>query len=490
MSTPAKRAAQARAIKAYYAKTAAPVRRAPVRRAATRVSGYGAYKVDRAPSYYKKYRKYKTAEKEQSLGSKIGSFIGHGAQQLLKAITGFGDYNIDKNSIMEGGMSPPEIVNSVQKNGFIIRHREYIGDIPASTTFTNHIYDINPGLSGTFPYVAQIAKAFELYRLRGLVFEFKSTSSDAVLSTSASSALGIVAMATQYNSLNPGFTNLIQMENHEFANSSKPSCDFYHPVECKKSLMPATELYVRTGAVPDGGDIRLFDIGQFNIATSGMQNATGTIGQLWATYEVEFSVPRYDAPTGILSDHIFNSSCSASSPLGTVHSFSGGNSIGLGITPTTLTFPNSIKDGNYLILMRYVTASASTWAQTIITVPPSTDAILMQVWADSTGPDVTDAGNSGPTSTSVTFHMAYLVQVLKPGLVLSWPGGTGTVPSSNMDLFVTQFDADIVTLDDDENTQRKWEGKLAEAREELRQIRDEKSFPDKKEECPCVKCKV
>lgn len=394
------------------------------------------YNQRKAPS-----NKFLGIEKPDSLGANIGAFVGHGAQQLIKAITGFGEYHIEKNSILEGGMSPPQVINTVSKGGFIVRHREYIADVNASSTFTNKAYDINPGLRGSFPYLSQIAKAFELYRLRGLVYEFKSMSSDAVLSTSASSALGTVAMATQYNSLSNPFTNLIALQNHEFSNASKPSCDFYHPVECKKSLTAVSELYVRTGAVESNADIRLYDIGQFNIATSGMQNATGVIGQLWCTYEIEFYQAKYDAPTGILSDHIFNSSCASAQPLGLAHEFMDGNSLGLSLTPTTLTFPTNIRDGVYLILMRYVSASGAYVAPTL-SDPPIASGELLTVWGNNTIPDVSTNGNSDSV-TSTTFHLSYVVKVNAPGLVLTWGTG-GTIPASSMDLFVTQWDADIV----------------------------------------------
>lgn len=378
-------------------------------------------------------------EKPNSLGANIGSFIGHGAQQLVKHLTGFGDYQIDKNSILNGGMSPPAIVNAVNHGGFIVRHREYIADLPASTAFVNTIYNINPGLNGTFPYLSQIAKAFELYRMRGLVFEFKSTSSDAVLSASASTALGVVAMATQYNSLNPGFTNMIALQNHEFASTSKPSCDFYHPVECKKSLLPASELYIRTGST-GLGDLRLYDLGQFNIATSGMQNATGVVGQLWATYEVEFYQARYDAPTGILSDHVYSVTCTNTNWMGTTHSFRSGNSIGIGLTGNTIVFPPNIRDGSYMFIMKYKLTGANSAinAPTLVLGPTAGSGNLLQLWSNDTALN----GNSVDGIVTATFHLSYVVQVLQQGLTLTF--SAGTLADAVCDLFVTQLDADIV----------------------------------------------
>lgn len=83
--------------------------------------------------------------------------LGH----LVSKITGFGDYEIEGNSIMRGGLSPPEVVNSADRGGFIVRHREYITDINAATAFTNQAFPINPGIKTTFPWLGAVASAFE-----------------------------------------------------------------------------------------------------------------------------------------------------------------------------------------------------------------------------------------------------------------------------------------------------------------------------------------
>lgn len=217
-----------------------------------------------------------------------------------RSIRGFGEYHIGSNSIMSGGMSPPMITNSVVNGGVIIRHREYLRDIPAATNFTNYVFPLNPGISSTFPWLSQIATSFEQYRFRGIVFEFKSTSADNVLSSASSTALGTVVMGTKYNVLDGPFTNKFEMENWEFTTSCKPSLTCMHPIECAKSQTPQTMLYVRpgnvteTGSVPNG-DLRLYDLANFNIAVLGMQNSgEGMIGELWCTYEVEFFKPKLE----------------------------------------------------------------------------------------------------------------------------------------------------------------------------------------------------
>ena len=154
-------------------------------------------------------------------GALLGGVLGRGAHALFKAITGFGDYRVEHNTLMLGGMSPPEIVNSANRGSVIIRHREYLGDVNATTAFTLQQYPINPGQQLTFPWLSQVAESFEEYRLRGAIFEFKSLSSDAVLSSATSSALGSVIMATQYDVLDEPFLNKMEMENYEFANSEQ-----------------------------------------------------------------------------------------------------------------------------------------------------------------------------------------------------------------------------------------------------------------------------
>ena len=206
---------------------------------------------------------------------------------------------------MFGGMTPPMIQNSMNGGGIIVRHREYIGDITSTTAFFNRNLPINPGLVGTFPWLAQIANAFEQYRFRGLIFEFKSLAADALISASTNIGQGTVIMATQYNSLSAGFSNKIEMENYEYANSCKPSCSFMHPVECALYQTPSTPLYVRNGVIPANADERLYDMGNFNIATQGLPSDTGSIGELWATFEIEFFKPKYNPNTaeGLGIDH-------------------------------------------------------------------------------------------------------------------------------------------------------------------------------------------
>jgi hypothetical protein len=379
--------------------------------------------------------------KDESVGSKIGSFVGHGIQQVIKAITGFGDYNIDQNSLMNGGLQPPEIINSQSKGAFIVRHREYIADVKATTAFTNVNYDINPGLVNSFPWLSQVASAFEEYNLRGLVYEFKSMSSDAVLATSATSALGTVIMATQYNSLVPNFTSKLVMENYEFANSDKPSNSFLHPVECSKLLNPLMNLYIRTGSVPANADQRLYDLGNFQIATVGMQASSGVIGELWCTFEIELHMPKLLNAQGLelLTDHYQLGTVANSTPLGTTSVLQPNSSLGTSISVGyELFFPSTTTLGNYLFNYSVVGGSTSISGPSIST----TNCSFLTIYNGDTSSSIR-IPNSTTTTTLVILGVLSVTGV---GASMTF-STSGTLPSSvtSGDLWITQINSSITT---------------------------------------------
>jgi len=364
--------------------------------------------------------------------STLGTLAGHGILQVVKAITGFGDYRIQGNSLLEGSLPP--VINTSGMNGFIVRHREYIGDITATTNFTPITYPINPGMITTFPWLSQIADSFEQYTLRGLIFEYKTMSSDALLSAGTGTALGTVIMATQYNALNPPFVDKRTMENYEFANSSKPSLTFYHPVECLRRLTTVSELYVRTGVPPTGSDIRLYDLGEFTIATQGMQVATGVIGELWCTFEVEFFKPKLIQSEGleIGTDFYLISAPSGTVPLGTPTpgaNNSLGTTITIGSSTNVVTFPLADTSTTYLVV--YVVTGTS-----VTVVPPIVNhgnCTALLIWENNVASLVQTP--SGTVTTA--FFRIEAIQPLSANLQAQLIYQTaGTIPSAGVGNYI------------------------------------------------------
>ncbi|QMW68802.1 capsid protein [Crucivirus-324] len=223
-----------------------------------------------------------------ALGATVGNALGHG----FKTLTGFGDYHVRENTLSPG--SPPAMANGALPGGAcIISHREYLGDIISNSvanTFHSQNFSINPGLANTFPWLSQLATNFTQFRIMGMAFEFRSMSADALNSTNT--ALGQVIIATNYDPASPAFSSKAEMENSAYAQSIKPSSSVLHLIECDTSTMPVSEMYVRSGDIPTGTDIRFYDLGTTTVATNGFQGTSVNAGELWVTYQVLLLKPK------------------------------------------------------------------------------------------------------------------------------------------------------------------------------------------------------
>lgn len=422
--------AQLHAIRSAAAKKAAATRRAnAAKKGAPYVTGRGAYKTKNVSISI-------PDSVGGNIGATVGGWLGHGAQQLVKHITGFGDYSIGINSLMTGAMNPPEIKN---KSGdcVCLRHREYIQDIVGSTSAFNLqvALDLNPGLVTSFPWLAGVAENFEEYRITGMIFEFKTLCSD----YATGSALGYVAMATQYNSILPNFADKKTLENYEFANSSKPSESFIHPIECKRSMNTLDHLYVRTGSVPTGADQRLYDLGVFQLAVGGNPNSN-TIGELWCTFEIELYKPKLVTAVGteLLTDHwVATAALGNSTPLGTATLKSGSN-LGTtlsGAAGNVINFPAAISDGNFLVVYQITGSSTSTTGFTV----SFTNCTGLTVWKNDTS---ANAGNTGTTTSTYLFTFVVNITGQSAAFTINTNGTLPATPTS-MDLWITQVNGAI-----------------------------------------------
>lgn len=357
----------------------AVTRRVVARAKPRKVVGYGAYKSKKAGGggkhYYAKYKAAKAASAAASSDSggwlssglgilgdalpiPMGGAIGRGIGSLIKSITGFGDYQIQENSLIPEAGTPPAISNTAAGKVAVIQHREYISDVISSATpgaFKVDSYFINPGQNATMPWLAGIAANYEHYQIRGMIFEFKTMSADALNSTNT--ALGQVIMATNYNSALANFGSKYEMENYQFGQSCKPSHDAVHPIECKRTESVLGDLYVRPAGVPSGQDQRLYDFGNFQIATNGLQAASVNVGELWVTYEIALYKPKLWTALGnaVQIYQATGTGANASNPFNAAVADTT-NTIALTLTSAAtslVTFPASVKYGQYYMIYSY-----------------------------------------------------------------------------------------------------------------------------------------
>lgn len=281
----------------------------------------------------------------------IGAALGSKAQQLFSKITGMGDYKVRKNSLVTD--SVPQFATNNRTSRIV--HREFVTDVSSSSAFSSRSFSVNPGMAQTFPWLYSVAQNYSEYKIHGLIFEYKSTSADALNSTNT--ALGTVILATQYNVLDGAFVAKQQMENTEFVVSVKPSLSVIHPIECDPSETPVSHLYIRSGA-PSSGDLRLYDWCNFTIATVGSQ-AAAVIGELWVSYDIEFLKPKLGANTNLTDHYVLPNNISSSQPFGvTLPVASSTSNFGTVIGTNSITFPKTFS-GYVQLTYTYVGASGT-----------------------------------------------------------------------------------------------------------------------------------
>lgn len=287
-----------------------------------------------------------------SLAGPAGAAVGNKIAGWTSDILGMGDYEIKSNTMVADGV--PTFGGTTQN--VRIKHREFLGDVTGSVGFrVFREYRINPALSSTFPWLSRVATNFQSYQMKGLVFEFVSTSADAL--NSVNTALGTVVMATQYNANAPDFLNKAEMEQYEFSCSTRPSCSLMHPVECDPSQNVMNHLYVRVPEISvPAGQTQFYDLGVFQLATVGMQ-AEATIGELWVTYDVEFFKPRISAG-GTWPGQAFHASNLLPDSVNTLgpiqRPYYGELPLKIGFDGvSTIEFPDSIAAGFFLVSITY-----------------------------------------------------------------------------------------------------------------------------------------
>jgi len=371
----------------------------------------------------------------EKVGATIGKFVERGARGLFRQITGLGDYKIASNTIVSNA-DPPIITNGKRTN--LIRHREFIADVTGSVGYANTLYPVNPGNLSSFPWLSSLAANYEQYVFHGLVYEFKSTSADALNSTNT--ALGTVIMSTEYNVNNPLFTSKLQMENYEFTTSCKPSECMLHPIECDTTQTPTRVFYTRPVQGLLTNDLRFVDMGNFQIATVGMQ-AVATIGELWATFEVELIKPRlFSAVASVGGSGMWSMSAVSPATVFNNHTPLLSNAIAwdssMTFSGTTLTIANNIiwPVTSRWIIVYSLNGGAVTPVTTVLTY---VGANSVSTWDNGAGPTPTHT-STAVGSSDVFACILDSFQVTASPFTITWNGGT--YPSANgASLFLCRY---------------------------------------------------
>nr|WBO25603.1 coat protein [Sclerophthora macrospora virus A] len=223
------------------------------------------------------------------VGANVGSSLGAAISRWL----GSGDYKVSQNSLVSrASTSIPMMHKADQK--IMVRHREFVMEVRSAINFSvQRTFPLNPGMSQSFPWLAKLASSFQQYSIKGMVFHYVPTSGSAISGTN--NALGSIMLQTSYRANDSTPQSKVECLNEYWACESVPSETFAHPIECNPKENPFQVQYIRTGAVPAGDNVLLYDLGLTSIAVSGCQVDGVTLGDLWVTYEVELSKPIMDS---------------------------------------------------------------------------------------------------------------------------------------------------------------------------------------------------
>lgn len=304
-----------------------------------------------------------------AIGAKLGSRTkGKSVGKFIGKLAGTGDYTVSSNtlatkSIVSDGNVPQFVAAG---RGIRITHREYLGDIVASSTagaFTITKYACNPGLFSSFPWLCSIAAQFDQWKPNGIVVVVNSLSS----SYSGTSSLGTVVVATDYDVLDPPYINKVEMENSEFATSGNTATSLIHPIECKVTERPQRIYNTRTGSVPQNDNLRFYDFCNIYVATAGC-TANQVVGELWVSYDITFYKPQLSG--GLLGRSLLSyyaegtTGITTANPLAATNLTPNPNS---NFTPTfnltDITFPANLNTATFLVTI--------FWIGTAVTPPTS-----------------------------------------------------------------------------------------------------------------------
>jgi len=217
--------------------------------------------------------------------------VSKGALGAFAKLTGWGDYEIQENSII----AHPNVTAPVPvfgHGGMRIKDQEYVGVLKVHSDGSFHgvaDFFLNPRNQRLFPKLSVIASQYQQFCIHGMVIRFESLCSESVSNTTSNMSIPTFIVMTQYDVNGATPTNDREMLNAFFANSSRINKDFLHPIECSPSTRPAEVLYCdRVAHNSSIRDQNLSNLGRVWIASQG-GNHTTAFGayRMYVEYDIE-----------------------------------------------------------------------------------------------------------------------------------------------------------------------------------------------------------
>lgn len=176
--------------------------------------------------------------------------------------------------------SKPTFVNT--KDGLRIVHREYVGDVNTNTSgfAVVNTLQINPGLSGVFPWLSLIAANFEVYEFHRLKFVYQAAA--------PTSQAGTLFMAIDYDAADSAPANKAELMSNMTAVSSSIWASNSINYDCAMRQYMSNR-FTRNASLTNV-DIKTYDAGNLYLAIEGA--ATVSPGNIYVEYDVSLRIPQ------------------------------------------------------------------------------------------------------------------------------------------------------------------------------------------------------
>ncbi len=187
--------------------------------------------------------------------------------------------------------SAPVAVSSAQrfplKAGTNVRrswrfqNSELISSVSGTVAFNAVKYPVNPGLSGTFPWLSTEAAKWEQYRFHKLQFRYVTRTSTATV--------GSVILSPDYNVRDAAPTTEVAATDTQDAVEDSVWKEITCVLDPAAMFPQGPRKLLRSANI--AGDANLYDVANFYLCTVE-EAGTDAIGKLWVDYDVEFFVPQ------------------------------------------------------------------------------------------------------------------------------------------------------------------------------------------------------
>lgn len=274
--------------------------------------------------------------------------------------------------------------------------------VSPGTDFTLYTFQINPGLSDIFPWLANIANCFEYYTVLEMCIDYRpscSTSTD-----------GTITMAADWDCSDQAPTSKRELTSMKPAVTGSPwSHMCWEPPQKHFSLHNDGKLLVRQGAYQ--GEANLNDLCNFYVGIQGI-DADQMVGDLFIVYTIKFQA--YQQPPYPASAK-FSGSTNNTNPFGSNGGGTDYNSPIYKVLPSGFTIGAT---GDYFMMWSVTGATALSGLQVVGTFGAAATEQVETLIAAGTG-----------AQTSARIRVTTVDQDELPTVTLTATGNTGNQSS-------------------------------------------------------------